>query len=79
MQDVHKYTVYDLGDLFAATPTGTSLRSQLALESLQMNLHGGDRCLCLADVGQAFVHADIDEDIFVWLPPECADTIIEVA
>ncbi|CAE8650949.1 unnamed protein product [Polarella glacialis] len=60
------------GELFASTPSLASCRLQFTLSSLELNLmlqECGSSEEVLGDIGQAFVHANIDQDIYVW-PPE---------
>ncbi|CAE8607831.1 unnamed protein product [Polarella glacialis] len=63
------------GELFASTPSLASFRLHFALSSLELNLmlqecgSSEEFVEVLGDIGQAFVHANIDQDIYVW-PPE---------
>ncbi|CAE8585279.1 unnamed protein product, partial [Polarella glacialis] len=63
------------GELFASTPSLASFRLHFTLSSLELNLmlqesgSSEEFVEVLGDIGQAFVHANIDQDIYVW-PPE---------
>ncbi|CAE8735976.1 unnamed protein product [Polarella glacialis] len=64
------------GELFASTPSLASFRLHFALSSLEMNLmlqecgRSEEFVEVLGDIGQAFVHANNDQDIYVWPPEE---------
>ena len=55
----------DFGDLYAPTVASSSVRL-LAAVSCELDLE-----LCHFDIGQAFVRADLAEDVYMRLPEEC--------
>jgi hypothetical protein len=58
-------------DLYAATPSPTSLKIMLAVESVRLSKNLS-RLLLFGDVSQAFVHAPLREldELWLWLPRE---------
>jgi len=57
-------------DLFAATPALSSVRIQLTVESVRRSQSSRTRVAKIGDSSQAFTLADIDEEVWIWLPQQ---------